>query len=75
MLKGAWGYPGWVMSDWGATPSWEFALEGLDQPHILSVGYSAFTSIGSDQATYSATVILTFLRNGVKVPIKSLVRV
>ncbi len=31
VLKGAWGYPGWVMSDWGATPSWDFALEGLDQ--------------------------------------------
>jgi beta-glucosidase len=31
ILKGAWGYPGWVMSDWGATPEWEFALMGLDQ--------------------------------------------
>jgi beta-glucosidase len=31
ILKGAWGYPGWVMSDWGATPSWDFALAGLDQ--------------------------------------------
>jgi beta-glucosidase-like glycosyl hydrolase len=31
VLKGAWGYQGWVMSDWGATPSWEFALKGLDQ--------------------------------------------
>jgi beta-glucosidase len=31
VLKGAWGYPGWVMSDWGATPSWEFAIKGLDQ--------------------------------------------
>ena len=31
VLKGAWRYPGWVMSDWGATPSWEFALKGLDQ--------------------------------------------
>jgi beta-glucosidase len=31
VLKGAWSYPGWVMSDWGATPSWEFALKGLDQ--------------------------------------------
>src|SRR5262245_63557948 len=31
VLKGAWGYKGWVMSDWGATPSWEFALKGLDQ--------------------------------------------
>ena len=31
VLKGAWGYQGWVMSDWGATWSWEFALAGLDQ--------------------------------------------
>ncbi len=31
VLKGAWRYPGWVMSDWGATPSWECALKGLDQ--------------------------------------------
>ncbi len=31
VLKGAWGYPGWVMSDWGATPSWACALAGLDQ--------------------------------------------
>lgn len=31
VLKGAWGYRGWVMSDWGATSSWEFALAGLDQ--------------------------------------------
>ncbi|MGZ4526391.1 MAG: beta-glucosidase [Mycobacterium sp.] len=31
VLKGAWGYRGWVMSDWGATPSWECVLGGLDQ--------------------------------------------
>ncbi|WP_077090412.1 beta-glucosidase [Mycobacterium rhizamassiliense] len=31
VLKGAWGYRGWVMSDWGGTPSWECALAGLDQ--------------------------------------------
>ncbi|OSC25967.1 glycosyl hydrolase [Mycobacterium vulneris] len=31
VLKGAWGYRGWVMSDWGATPSWQCALGGLDQ--------------------------------------------
>ncbi|MGE0340251.1 MAG: glycoside hydrolase family 3 protein [Xanthobacteraceae bacterium] len=28
VLKGAWGYKGWVMSDWGAVPQWEFALTG-----------------------------------------------
>ena len=28
LLKGEWGYPGWVMSDWGATPRWEYALRG-----------------------------------------------
>ncbi|MCV7122013.1 beta-glucosidase [Mycobacterium lacus] len=31
VLKGDWGYRGWVMSDWGGTPSWECALAGLDQ--------------------------------------------
>jgi beta-glucosidase len=31
VLKDAWGYRGWVMSDWGGTPSWECALGGLDQ--------------------------------------------
>jgi beta-glucosidase len=31
VLKGAWGFRGWVMSDWGATTSWECALHGLDQ--------------------------------------------
>jgi beta-glucosidase len=31
VLKGAWGYRGWVMSDWGATPGWECAVAGLDQ--------------------------------------------
>lgn len=31
VLKGAWGFRGWVMSDWGGTPCWECALAGLDQ--------------------------------------------
>jgi beta-glucosidase len=31
VLKDAWGYEGYVMSDWGATPTWDFALKGLDQ--------------------------------------------
>ncbi len=48
VLKAAWGYPGWVMSDWGATPSWEFALKGLDQEcgvqgDVFFWGAEAFT--------------------------------
>lgn len=31
VLKGTWGYKGYVMSDWGATPEWQYALHGLDQ--------------------------------------------
>ncbi|ESQ88693.1 beta-glucosidase family protein [Asticcacaulis benevestitus] len=31
VLKGDWGYKGWVMSDWGAVKSTDFALLGLDQ--------------------------------------------
>jgi beta-glucosidase len=37
VLKGAWGYPGWVMSDWGATAGWDFALKGLDQESGLQL--------------------------------------
>lgn len=31
VLKRDWGYKGWVMSDWGAVRSTDFALAGLDQ--------------------------------------------
>lgn len=56
VLKGAWGYPGWVMSDWGATPNWEFARQGLDQESGLQLdlrqwGAEAFTA--SLQAAYA----------------------
>ena len=37
ILKGAWGYRGYVMSDWGATPEWDFALKGLDQESGVQV--------------------------------------
>jgi beta-glucosidase len=37
VLKNAWGYRGWVMSDWGGTPNWEAALEGLDQESGLQL--------------------------------------
>ena len=48
VLKGAMGYRGWVMSDWGATASWEFALKGLDQEcglqlDVMQWGSEAFT--------------------------------
>ncbi|HEY8518660.1 MAG TPA: beta-glucosidase [Gammaproteobacteria bacterium] len=49
VLKEDWGYKGWVMSDWGATPSWEFALKGLDQESgaqidVIQWGAEPFTA-------------------------------
>ncbi len=42
VLKGAWGYKGWVMSDWGATPRWDFALKGLDQESGAQIDRSSW---------------------------------
>jgi beta-glucosidase len=48
VLKQDWGYKGWVMSDWGATLSWEYALKGLDQESgvqidVMQWGAESFT--------------------------------
>jgi beta-glucosidase len=48
VLKGAWGYRGYVMSDWGAVPEWDYALKGLDQESGIQMdvhqwGAEAFT--------------------------------
>jgi beta-glucosidase len=48
VLKGAWAYQGFVMSDWGAVPEWDYALKGLDQESGMQMdvkqwGSEAFT--------------------------------
>jgi beta-glucosidase len=44
VLKGAWGYQGYVMSDWGAVPEWEYALDGLDQESGIQMDVKAWGS-------------------------------
>lgn len=56
VLKGAWEYKGWVMSDWGATQSWESALAGLDQE----------SGIQLDVATWGAEAFTDNLREAYK---------
>lgn len=42
VLKKAWGYPGWVMSDWGAVHALTDALHGLDQQSGSQLDLEAF---------------------------------
>ena len=44
VLKGAWGYQGYVLSDWGAVPEWEYALDGLDQESGIQMDVKAWGS-------------------------------
>jgi beta-glucosidase len=48
VLKTAWGYGGYVMSDWGAVLDWNYAIKGLDQESGIQMdvrqwGGEAFT--------------------------------
>lgn len=48
ILKKDWKYKGWVMSDWGAVPHWDYILKGLDQESgiqldVMQWGAEAFT--------------------------------
>jgi beta-glucosidase len=56
ILKGRMRHRGWVMSDWGGTPSWECALNGLDQEcgvQIDAILWQAEAFTGPLQAAYT----------------------
>ncbi|MDE2112464.1 MAG: glycoside hydrolase family 3 C-terminal domain-containing protein [Alphaproteobacteria bacterium] len=42
VLKTDWGWPGFVMSDWGAVHDTSYALAGLDQESAASLDYKPF---------------------------------
>jgi beta-glucosidase len=49
LLKKRWRYAGWVMSDWGAAPEWEYALHGLDQESGIQIDVQMW---GSESFTH-----------------------
>jgi beta-glucosidase len=56
ILKGDWGFPGWVMSDWGATHSTDAIVKGLDQemPGGTYLGAALKTAIQQGTVPQSA---------------------
>ena len=54
ILKGDWQYPGWVMSDWGAVHSLDYAQAGLDQE----------SAAGIDTKPYFGALLKEALKNG-----------
>lgn len=42
VLKGDWGFPGWVMSDWGGVHDVDFALKGLDQESAAALDNTVY---------------------------------
>jgi beta-glucosidase len=63
VLKGAWGYPGWVMSDWGAVHGLADALHGLDQQSGSQLDPAVFLGEKLAQAAAQEPAYATRLRD------------
>lgn len=56
VLRHSWGYPGWVMSDWGAVHGADDAVHGLDQESGVSLGRKAWFDASLRAALASGAV-------------------
>ncbi|WP_035707142.1 beta-glucosidase [Niveispirillum irakense] len=56
VLKGDWGYKGWVMSDWGAVHAMDYAVKGLDQQSGEQLDQQVWFGEPLKQAALAGTV-------------------
>ena len=56
VLKGDWGYRGWVMSDWGAVPGLQAAIHGLDQQSGQQLDKAVYFGAPLKAAVESGTI-------------------
>jgi beta-glucosidase len=56
VLKGDWGFPGWVMSDWGGVHDVDFALKGLDQESAAALDNTVYFDKPLRDALSSGTI-------------------
>ncbi|QCR38340.1 beta-glucosidase [Nissabacter sp. SGAir0207] len=76
VLKGDWRYPGWVMSDWGATHSTEKAvMAGLDQQSGEELDKAVFFGQPLKEAVESGKVPMARLDDMVRRIVRSLIAV
>ena len=56
VLKGDWGFPGWVMSDWGAVHDVMYAARGLDQESGEQIDTKVFFGQPLEQAVATGKI-------------------
>ncbi len=72
VLKHDWGYPGWVMSDWGAVHDVAYAANGLDQESGAQIDKSVYFDGALERAVQRGAISTTRIDDMVRRILRSM---